>query len=330
MKKGLVLSIILSIVCSFSAFAYESKGGKVILKYGELNPDNHVMTVVAKEFARIVKEKSKGSIIIDVYPSSQLGDERTMVQGLQMGAIDLMRANSVSLGDLGAKKMNIFALPYLFRDRAHLWTALSSPIGREILGDLQASKSGLVGVAYMEEGQRNFFFRNNPPDTIEKMKGKKIRVPQSEILLDTVKAFGANPTPISYSELYSALQTGIVDAAENPPTGYLSNNFYEVAKYYVIDGHTYSPGVVCLSEATWKKLSADQRKILSDAGVEMEKINRKLIEKADNDAFAALKAKGTQIIQLKDAQKWRDAVKPLYQRYGKDFLTQINKITSMK
>jgi len=313
-----------------SASAAGEKGGKLVLKYGELNPDSHVMAVVAREFARIVKEKSKGEIIIDVYPSGQLGDERTMQQGLQMGAIDIMRGNSVSYGDFGAKKMNVFALPYIFRDRAHLWKVLSGPVGKEILADLQASKTGMVGIAFMEEGQRNFFFRNDPATSLDKMKGKKIRVPQSEILIDTVKAFGAKPTPISYSELYSALQTGIVDAAENPPTGYLSNNFYEVAKYYIIDGHTYSPSVVTVSEITWKKLTPAQKKILEEAGVEVEKINRKLIEKADNDAFAALKAKGVKIINLNDADKWRAAVRPLYEKYGKDYLVIINKIVAIK
>ena len=227
MKKIVALLAVSLAFGSLSvAHAQNAAGKPVVLKYGELNPDTHPMTVVAKEFARLVKEKSGGQVVVDVYPASQLGDERTEMQGVQMGAIDLFRANAVSMGDFGAKKSNIFSLPYLFRDREHLWKVLNGPIGKEIKDDIVKSKTGMVAVAYMEEGQRHFFFRDAPVSSLAQMKGKKIRVPQTQILIDTVKAFGAAPTPISYSELYSALQTGIVDGAENPPTGYLANNFY--------------------------------------------------------------------------------------------------------
>jgi tripartite ATP-independent transporter DctP family solute receptor len=339
MKRSLTL--ILCFAAAFSLFAGgQGETGKsaasqadakpMVLKYGELNPDGHVMVTVAKEFARLVKDKSAGKILIDVYPAGQLGDERTEIQGLQMGAIDLFRANANSLGDFGVKKANIFSLPYIFRDRAHIWKVLASPLGMDILNDVQVSKSGMVGVAFMEEGARHFFFRNAPVTNLEGMKGKKIRVPQTQLLVDTVKAFGAAPTPISYSELYSALQTGIVDGAENPPTGYLANNFFEVAKYYVLDGHTYSPSIMVMSEITWNKLSDAQKKIINDAGRETEKINKSVAEKADTDAFAELKKKGAVILTVDDLDKWPGMVKPVYEKYGSEYLDIINKILAVK
>jgi tripartite ATP-independent transporter DctP family solute receptor len=327
MKK---LFAVVALVAAFGAVqsvSAQSKAAKpVILKYGELNPDNHIMTVVAREFARLVKEKSGGQIIVDVYPSSQLGDERTEMQAVQMGAIDLFRANAVSMGDFGAKKSNIFSLPYLFRDREHLWKVLNGPIGKEIKDDVQASGSGMVAVAFMEEGQRHFFFRNAPVSNLAQIKGKKIRVPQTQILIDTVKAFGAAPTPISYSELYSSLQTGVVDGAENPPTGYLSNNFYEVAKYYVLDGHTYSPSIMIMSERNWKKLNASQRAILEAAARETEAFNKASAAKADDDAFAELKKRGAQIIAVTDLPKWPEAVDPVYKKYGSEYTQTIKNI----
>ncbi|SNY90261.1 tripartite ATP-independent transporter solute receptor, DctP family [Cohaesibacter sp. ES.047] len=302
----------------------------VVLKYGELNPDSHPMTVVARAFAKLVKEKSNGDIVVDVYPSSQLGDERTELQGLQMGAIDMFRANAVSLGDFGSKKSNLFSLPYLFRDRNHLWNVLHGEIGQDILSDVQASGSMMVGVAFMEEGQRNFFFRDAPVSDMEGIKGKKIRVPQTQILIDTVKAFGAAPTPISYSELYSALQTGVVDGAENPPTGYLANNFYEVAPYYMVDGHTYSPSIMVMSEISWNKLSADQQAIIAAAARETEDFNKSLAEEADAKAYEELKAKGAQIITVTDLPEWPKAVGSVYEKYGSDFTDIIQAILAVK
>ena len=331
MKKILAFAVASLVFGSLSVAHAESISGKpLVLKYGELNPDSHPMTVVAREFARLVKEKSGGQIVVDVYSSSQLGDERTQLQGVQMGAVDMFRANAVSLGDFGAKKSNLFSLPYLFRDREHLWKVLNGPIGKEIKDDVLSSKTGMVAVAYMEEGQRNFFFRNSPVSSLAQMKGKKIRVPQTQILIDTVKAFGASPTPISYSELYSALQTGIVDGAENPPTGYLANNFFEVAKYYVVDGHTYSPSIMVLSEATWNKMTSAQRSVIDAAARETEIFNKKNAEQADAAAYIELKKRGAQIIAVSDLPKWPETVDPVYKKYGADFNDTIKKILSTK
>jgi tripartite ATP-independent transporter DctP family solute receptor len=331
MKKILALAVFLFAFASFPvAHAQNANGKALVLKYGELNPDSHPMTVVAREFARLVKEKSGGQIVIDVYPSSQLGDERTQLQGVQMGAVDMFRANAVSLGDFGAKKSNLFSLPYLFRDREHLWKVLNGPIGKEIKADVVDSKTGMVAVAYMEEGQRNFFFRDSPVSSLAQIKGKKIRVPQTQILIDTVKAFGASPTPISYSELYSALQTGIVDGAENPPTGYLANNFFEVAKYYVLDGHTYSPSIMVMSEIAWNKMTPAQRSVIEAAARETEVFNKTSAEQADADAYAELKKKGAQIVTITDLAKWPEAVDPVYKKYGADFTDTIKKILDTK
>jgi tripartite ATP-independent transporter DctP family solute receptor len=236
----------------------------------------------------------------------------------------------VSLGDFGAKKSNLFSLPYLFRDREHLWKVLNGPIGKEIKADVVDSKTGMVAVAYMEEGQRNFFFRDSPVSSLAQIKGKKIRVPQTQILIDTVKAFGASPTPISYSELYSALQTGIVDGAENPPTGYLANNFFEVAKYYVLDGHTYSPSIMVMSEIAWNKMTPAQRSVIEAAARETEVFNKTSAEQADADAYAELKKKGAQIVTITDLAKWPEAVDPVYKKYGADFTDTIKKILDTK
>jgi tripartite ATP-independent transporter DctP family solute receptor len=303
---------------------------KMVLKYGELNPDNHPMTVAANKFAEIVKTKSNGRIEVQVYPSGQLGDEKTEIQGVQMGAIDFCRANTISLGDYGVKQMNLFALPFVFRDRDHIWKVLDSDIGKDMLDTVQKSGTKMVGIGWMEEGARSFFFRDKEVKSIADLKGLKIRVPQTQIMMDTVAAFGASPTPISYSELYSSLQTGVVDGAENPPTGYVANNFNEVAKYYSLNNHVYSPSVICISEATWSKLSPEDQKLMKDAMKEVEKFNRETSEKADKEAMEQAKKKGAVITDIPDKTEWQNAVKPLYEKYGADFKDLLAKIINTK
>jgi len=331
--KKIVLCVMAVAMIAGSAFANgqsdassSSAAKPVVLKYGELNPEGNLMSDTAAEFARIVKEKSNGSLIIDVYLGSQLGDERVETQALQMGAQDLFRANTVSLADYGAKMSNIFALPYLFRDRTHLWKVLNGEIGDKILADVQASGSKMVGLGYWEEGSRNFFFTDKPVTRLADLKGQKIRVPQTQMLMDTVAALGGSPTPISYSELYTALQTGVVDGAENPPTGYWSNNFYEVAPYYSLDGHTYSPSMLVMSEITWNKLSDEHKAILKEATKEAGVFNANKAAKTDADVFASLKEKGIQVLQIEDLADWPKAIQPVYDKYGADYKAIIDAI----
>ena len=301
MKKILLFVLAASLLaftgCQKKEQAAATPEKPVVLKYGELNPDGNLMTETAREFAKIVEEMSKGSLVIDVYPGSQLGDERVETQALQMGAQDMFRANTVSLADYGAKMSNIFALPYLFRDREHLWKVLNGPIGEKILADVQSSGSKMVGLGYWEEGARNFFFTKKPVTRLADLQGQKIRVPQTQMLMDTVEALGGSPTPISYSELYTSLQTGVVDGAENPPTGYFSNNFFEVAPYYVLDGHTYSPSMLVISEMTWNKLSEDDQKAVMEAASRAQAYERELFNADEEKLVGELQEKGMDTVE---------------------------------
>lgn len=204
---------------------------KILLKYGEINPDGHPITEGAKEFARLVKEKSNGRIEIQVYPAGQLGDEKVEIQTVQMGGLDFFRANSNTLPDFGADKMSVLALPFIFKSRDHMHKVLNGPVGEEILKQVEEKDLKMVALTFYDDGARHFFLKNKPAKEVSDLKGLKIRVPQNQILMDMVKAFGASPTPISYGELYSALQTGVVDGAENTIAGYLTNSFFEVGKY---------------------------------------------------------------------------------------------------
>lgn len=309
--------------------AAATEGETYTLRYAELNPDEHIMDECGDYFAQLVNEKSGGRITIEVFPAGQLGDEKTMYQTIQMGggAIDICRANTNSLVDFGAQKLTLFGLPFIFRDREHLWNVLNSEIGDEFKNELQELGTGMVGLFYLDEGSRNFFTKEGVEiRTAEDLKGLKLRVPTTDLMSDTVAALGAQSTPISFSELYSALQTGTVDGAEQPHSGYYSNKYAEVAPNYSLTGHTYSPSIVIMAESVWNKLSDADKAIIEEAAKETEQWNRENIEKLDAELLEQIKAEGANVIEIEDKSSFIEATKDVVAKYAagyEDYYEQI-------
>ncbi|MDO4595319.1 MAG: TRAP transporter substrate-binding protein [Tissierellia bacterium] len=306
-----------------------AKNAEVVLSAGELNSIDSIMGQMLKKYSDLVYEQSKGRIYIEIYASGQLGDERSQMQAVQMGALDIFRANTVFVGDFGAKKLNLFALPYLFNDREHLWKVLDSPIGKELMQDMIESDISMRGLCYLEEGSRHFFIANKKVEQPDDLKGLKLRVSETSILMDTVKALGASPTPLSFGELYTALQTGVVDGAEQPISGYNSNSFYEVAPNFVLDSHTYSPGMLVISQRSWEKLTKEDQRILMECGKRLEKYNKEFTEAEEERLLEKLKKENVDIFQPKDLSKWQKKVEPIYEKYGKDNQKLIEEIKKM-
>lgn len=288
------------------------------------------MTESAKFFAEHVERLSEGRMAVEIYPSGQMGDDTQCYRAMQMGSLDLYRGNSASLVEFGNPMISALALPYIFRDREHFWKVCESPLGQEILDNIQAECEGIRGLGYLDEGARNFFTREKPVTRVEDMKDLKIRIQISELMEDTVKALGAKVVPIAYVELYTALQSGSVDGAENPPVSYYYNKFYEVAPYYVRDGHTYAPGVILVSEITWEALAEADRQVLAEAARLTQDYNREEIERADQAAYEALKRAGVKILEPEDSEAWSEAMEPVYQKHGKQFLDLIEEIHQIR
>jgi tripartite ATP-independent transporter DctP family solute receptor len=302
------------------------------LKYAELNPDGHIMAECGNYFANLVKEKSEGRITIEVFPAAQLGDEKTMYQSIQMGggAIDIGRGNTNALGDFGINKLTLFGLPFIFRDREHLWSVLNSPIGAEFLREPQEAGSSMVGLFYMDEGSRHFFTTKDITiDSLASFKGLKLRVPTTDLMSDTANALGVQSTPISFSELYSALQTGTVQGAEQPFAGYYSNKFYEVAPNLALTGHTYSPSIVLMSESVWNNLDVDAQNIIMEAAKETEIYNKQSIEELDNQLKTDIAAAGANIIEIPDKTPFIDATKDVVAKYAAGYEDYYNQIINM-
>ena len=334
MKK--LLFVFLAVVLVMSVFA--GGGGqqkapaaqqKITLKWAELLGPDYVTTVAAKKLAEHVSKKSDGRITIEIYDSMVLGDEKSTMQSVQMGAVDFFRGSALTTGDFGAKKMNVLGLPFVFSSNEHLWKVLESNIGKEILDNVQQSGSKMVGVGFFGEGSRHFFFTKKEVKTLADFKGLKIRVPQTQLMMDMVDALGANATPISYSELYSALQTGVVDGAENALPSYYSNSFYEVAKYVVRSYHSFSAYPILASEITWGKLSAADKAIIAEGLDVAREWNKKEAAKADSDAYNALISRGV-VINDTNLAEWQASVGPVYRKYAADYMNILDAIQKMK
>lgn len=220
-----------------------------------------------------IAEKSGGSMRLEVFPSEQLGSEREIIEQVQIGCIDLTKISASPLESF-IPEMGVFSLPYLFRDSDHLWAVLNGPVGRRIL--LTGEDVGLRGLCYYDAGSRSFYTKDRPILTPDDLTGMKIRVMQSKTAIEMIRALGASATPIAFGELYTALQQGVVDGAENNPPSLYTSRHYEVCGHYSLDEHTMVPDIVLISAFVWRDLTPEQQRIIQEAANESVTHEREL------------------------------------------------------
>ena len=283
---------------------------EVTLVYAEVNPLDTIVGQMATDFKTKVEELSDGKITIDVQASGVLGSENdvldTMLGG--GGTIDMSRISAFALNSYGAKKSMLLSIPYTFQDRAHFWNFATSDLAQEFLTEPVDLGLGVRGLYYGEEGFRHFFFVN-PATKLEDLSGLKIRVSNDPVMTGMVSGLGANATVVSMNELYSALKTGVVDAAEQPIANYYSNAFPEVAPHLLLDGHTLGAVQVIITDEAWDKLTEDQQAILMEAGKYASENNRANSENKENEVLEQLKADGVTVTEVEDKAPWKDACK---------------------
>jgi tripartite ATP-independent transporter DctP family solute receptor len=274
---------------------------------------------------KVLEKNSGGKMKIKIYPSQQLGTERQCIELLQIGSLDMTKVSAAIMENF-SPDMKIFGLPYLFRDREHAFKVLDGEIGKRLLdGGIQYR---LKGMGYYDSGSRSFYTKDKPVNKPEDLKGLKIRVMESVTAMNMVSSLGGSPTPISWGELYTALQQGVVDGAENnPPSFYLSRH-YEVCKYYSLDEHTTIPDVLVIGTFLWEHLSKQEREWLQDAVDQSVIYQRKLWKEAEKEALAEVQKAGVTIIKP-DKKLFADKVKHLYNEY-KDNKEIYNLITRIR
>ncbi|WP_226704718.1 TRAP transporter substrate-binding protein [Microbulbifer elongatus] len=258
-----------------------------------------------------LRELSGDSMRIDIYSGGQLGSERELIELLQIGSLAMTKVSASPMEGF-VPEMKVFNLPYVFRDSEHFWNVLQSPIGKQLL--VACERARLRGLGYLDAGSRSFYMNDIAVHSPADLNGQKIRVQNSQTAIKMVNTLGGAATPVSWGELYTALQQGVVNGAENnPPSFYLSKH-YEVSKYYTLDEHTYVPDLLLISTEVWNKLEPQQQAWLNQAVDEAVAYQRTLWQESTEESLAAVKAAGVEVI-YPDKQPFIDAVKPLHDSY---------------
>ena len=296
----------------------------VTLKLGHIAVPDHPYGKGADYFAKLVNEKSKGSIEVKVFPSSQLGGQKDLIEGMVFGAVDMALVGTAVLGQF-QPQISIFDLPFIFKDRPHAYKSLDS-VGMELGQKLEGRGIKLLG--YMENGIRHVTNNVRPIKEPSDMEGLKIRVMTNKIFVEMMKSLGASPTPMAFSELYSAMQQGTVDGQENPSAHIFTKRFYEVQKYASKTAHAYSPEPMIISMISWAKLNDEQKAIIQDAAKEAIAWQRKISEEQDNEYWDQIIATGKMEVIDVDRSKFKAATAPVIEMFadtvGQDNIDKIN------
>ena len=281
----------------------------VTLVYAEVNPLDTIVGQTASYFKEQVEELSGGSITIDLQASGVLGSENDVLDNILAGGdtIDISRISAFALTSYGCKKSMLLSLPYTFVSREHWWNFANSDLAPDFLNEPQELGLPVRGIFYGEEGFRHFF-TVEPVSGIEDLAGMKLRVSNDPVMNGLVEGLGASPTVVSFNELYSALQTGVVDGAEQPIANYASNAFPEVANNLILDGHTLGAIQVVITDNAWNnKLTANQQEAIMEAGRLSQEFNASLSEEEENRVLDELKAEGCNVVDVPDKTAWQEA-----------------------
>ncbi len=302
----------------------DSSSETTTFRLAENQPDDYPTTIGDLEFARLVEEKTDGRYKIDVYAGGQLGDEKSVIEQVQLGSIDIARVN-VSPMTQFSDDIGVLSMPFLFEDEEKKWEKLNGDVGRELLDTLDGSN--IVGLAYYDSGERYFYNSKRAVTKPEDMKGLKIRVQQSELAISVVEALGASATPMEYGEVYSAIQTGVIDGAENNMPSYYTSNHYEVAKHLTTTGYTGTPEIVIMSQSVWDTLSDEDKELFREAALESVEVQREAWADLTQESEDTVLEAGSEFSEAADIEAWREAVQPVYDKYGEDYKEWIEKLT---
>ncbi|GFM49825.1 TRAP transporter substrate-binding protein [Pseudomonas capsici] len=324
-KRKLLLTVLPLAFCFSNAALAEIR-----IKFAEVHPTGYPPVVAEQNMGKKLQEQSNGDISFKMFAGGVLGSEKEVIEQVQANAIQMTR---VSLGIVGpvVPDVNVFNLPFVFRDHEHMRAIIDGEIGQEILDKITNSNFNLVALAWMDGGTRNLYTKK-PVRQISDLKGMKIRVQGNPVFIDTINDMGGNGIAMATGEIFSALQTGVIDGAENNPPTLLEHNHYQNAKFYTLTEHLILPEPVVISKATWEKLSPDQQALVKKLAREAQMEERVLWDKKSAEAEAKLKASGVEFITLTPEQKkaFYDATQPVRDKYGAPYKELISRIEAVK
>jgi tripartite ATP-independent transporter DctP family solute receptor len=317
------------IAAAITAFVWQAPAlAQTVLKAADVHPPGYPTVVATEDMGKKLEAATKGKYKMQMFPSSVLGDEKTMLEQTQVGAIQILRT---SLGPVGAvvPEVNVFNMPFVFRDEAHMRAVIDGPIGQEILDKISASPAKLVALAWQDGGSRSIYTKK-PVRKPEDLKGQKVRMMGNPLFIDTMNALGGNGIAMGYPEVYSALQTGVIDGAENnPPSMFTSNHYTTGAKYYAQTHHLIIPELLVMSKAAYDKLTPDEQVLIKKLGREAQMEQRALWDKSVVEYTAKLKAAGVEFIEV-DKKPFFDATMPVRAKYGAQQADLMARIAAVK
>src|ERR1700720_3805085 len=299
------------------------------LKVSDVHAPGYPTVAAVESLGKKLQQATNGRLTVQVFASMQLGGEKEAIEQAQVGALQMAR---VSVGAIGPviDDLNVFNLPFLFRNTAHMQKVIDGAIGTELLDKVTANeKAGLVGLCWMDAGARSFYNTKHPVKSIAGLKGLRVRVIGNSMFGDMANALGANGVAMGYDQVFSALQTGVIDGAENNPPSLVFDNHYQVAKNYTRSEHLIVPEMLVYSKAAWDQLSADDQALVKKLSRETQADARTLWNKTEGEAMDRMKTAGIEIIPIADKTPFRDAVKPVWDKYGSKFAELIKQIQAV-
>lgn len=326
-KKIKLFTIIFAASSMLWLFGCTSKSKVTVIKLAHVLDVSHPVHKGMVYMAQKVQEYSQGKMRVDIYPSSQLGAERELIELLQIGSLAMTKVSTAPLESF-VPEMKIFGIPYIFRNDDHRWKVLNGPIGKQLL--VAGEPFFLRGMCYFDAGSRSFYTKNKPIHVPDDLKGLKIRVMKSITSVKMVESLGGSPTPIPWGELYTALQQGVVDGAENNPPSFFFSRHYEVCKYYSLDEHTAVPDILLMSTVIWYSLTEEERYWLQKAVDESVEYQKILWQESTEEALQEVQKAGVEII-YPDKKPFLDAVQSMHESYkGTSIYELIQEIKSIE
>jgi len=299
---------------------------KMVFKASDVQPPGYPTVVATENLGKKLEAATNGRLSIQMYPSMQLGGEKETIEQTQIGAIQMLRVSVGSMGPI-VDDINVVNMPFLFKSTAHSEKMMDGPIGQELLDKITANaNAGLVALCWMNSGARSLYNTKRPIKSIGDLKGLKIRVIGNPIFVDMMNALGGNGVAMGYDQVFSALQTGVIDGAENNPPSYVFSNHYTAAKYYSLTEHLIIPEVLVFSKKAWSTVSADDQVLIKKFAREAQMEERELWKKYETQAMEKAKAAGCEIVEIADKAPFQNAVKPVWDKYGPKYQDMIKRI----
>jgi tripartite ATP-independent transporter DctP family solute receptor len=299
---------------------------KLVLKTSDVHPVGYPTVVAVENLGKKLDQATNGRLSVQMFAAMQLGGEKEAIEQAQIGALAMAR---VSVGALGpvVDALNVINLPFLFRNTAHMQKVIDGAIGQELLDTVTNDpKAGLVGLCWMDAGARSVYDTKRPIHTLADLRGLKIRVIGNPMFVDMMNALGGNGVAMGYDQVFSALQTGVIDGAENNPPSFVFDNHFQVAKYYTLTEHLIVPEMLVFSRRTWNTMSKDDQALVRKLAREAQLEERTLWAAYEKQAMDKAKAAGIQVIEIADKKPFQDAVKPVWDKYGPRFAEIIKRV----